>query len=264
MANDFTGDANCKALWRFENNALDSVGGNDWQADGGSPQWDAVTFKEGAYSVDMLGKTDGDSYLLSDAGGDLDAGYPFKNGDANKKMSICSWIQFQSAPSGSGTRTAYCYEKGGGSTMSFHLSLSYTTNSSNWQIGIGINGGTSFESVQHASNITDASLLGNWYHIGATYDDSDKSYRIRVWDDNAQAILGSDQTGTMSNNINIENGAVHLNESPINTQIGDVFYDEMVIFDDILTADEIDEIRKGAYGTQVGPKFHHYQQAGGL
>jgi hypothetical protein len=247
-ANDFTNDPNAKALWIFENDALDSIGGNDWNVDDGSPQFDSGTFKEGAYSVDMLGKTDNDSYIMSDAGGDLDADFPLKNGDTNKKISICMWAQLQSTPAGSGTRDVGLYLKGGGTTRSIRTTMEYTSDSTNFSLSIGYNSGSNWETVQHASSITNAALLGNWYHVGWTYQDSDKTYRIRIWDDNAGAILGSDLTGTMSNSINVENGAVKLNEIISGSSNGDVFYDELVLFDDILTADEIDSIRAGIFG----------------
>jgi hypothetical protein len=253
MANDFTGDADCKALWRFENDSLDSIGGNDWAVLAGTPGWDNVDFKEGSYCTFLEGDAGDDSYLIVD--GDLDAGFPFKNGDSNKKISICYWVQLDNIPSGS-VPTIYVFDKGGGSTRSFFSGFEYSLNSTNFSMGIGIAPGSSWEVKQHATGVTDANFIGNWYHVGCTYQDSDKTYRIRVWDDNAQAILGSDATGTMTNNINVENGGCLCNATPNLSKVSDIRVDEMVIFGDILTAGEIDEIRGGTFGGGVAAQYY--------
>ena len=92
MANDFTDDPNCVALWRFESGAVpflaDSIGTNEPLVDYGTVAEDTVNYKEGACSADFGGSQ---SFHIDDA--DLDAGFPIKNGDTNKKVSVCGWYR---------------------------------------------------------------------------------------------------------------------------------------------------------------------------
>jgi hypothetical protein len=115
-------------------------------------------------------------------------------------------------------------------------------------MSIGYNGGASWETISHAT----AMSTGVWYHVGCTFDNSDKSYRIRVWDDNASTILGSDKTGTATNNINVEDGFLVIGDTWGGSPLLDGQLDEIVVFKDILTADEIDQIRGGTYGASAG------------
>jgi hypothetical protein len=252
MANNFSGDDNCKALWRFENGALvvDSKGGNTLTTST-TPSADTVDFKEGASCVDYE-RDDGDGHYIADS--NLDAGYPMKNGDATKSISVCWWMKAES------TTIAYhvIYSKADNGKNNMELSV---TSAGAIAMLIGTGGGTSWEIVTHASNTVD----GQWYHVCCTFKDSDKSYRIRIWDDNAGTILGVDKAGTATNNINVEDATVRI----AHTWAGNNYdgrIDEMVVFDDILAVEEIDQIRLGTYSPSSGvaAKIHHYKQAGSL
>jgi hypothetical protein len=39
-------------------------------------------------------------------------------------------------------------------------------------------------------------VAGRWYHISATFDDATHTGTIRIWDDTAGAILGTDAKKT--------------------------------------------------------------------
>ena len=60
MANDFSSDTDCKALWNFENGALttDSKGGNTLSIGGNTPSADTVNYKQGAASCDFDSSND--------------------------------------------------------------------------------------------------------------------------------------------------------------------------------------------------------------
>lgn len=240
-ANDFSGDGNCKALWRFENGALtaDSKGTNTLTAVN-TPVADTVNFKEGAASVD-LENSETDYFSITDAA--LDAGFPLKNGDANKKISLAFWCKIESLP----TSSYYwvIYDKGVGTNVrSFMISIYPTT----FSIQIGYNGGANWEVINHGTQPQTA----RWYHVGVTFQDSDKAYKIRIWDDTAGALLGgAEVTGTSTNNINVEDGALTIGFSTAAYSF-DGLLDEIVVFDDILTSAEIDQIRSGTYGAAVG------------
>lgn len=238
-ANDFSGDANCKALWRLENGALttDSKGTNTLTP-AGTPTADAVTYKEGAASCDLDNL---DSLYILD--GNLDAGYPFKNGDSTKKFSYCAWFYMDSVPAVSKTGTIYFKFAAGKNVV--QISTYRPIGDTLFYVWIGYNGGVTWEAKNHAT----AMVASRWYHVGYTYQDSDKSFRLRIWDDTAGALLGgAELTGNYTNNINIEDSPVGAVGNATSTfgLVGKI--DEVVIFNDILTADEIDQIRSGTYG----------------
>ena len=91
MANNFTGDVNCVALWNFESGALttDSIGTNTL-TDNNTVGTNASDFKEGAACADLT-RANSEYFSITDA--DLDAGFPLKSDDSNKKISVCFWFK---------------------------------------------------------------------------------------------------------------------------------------------------------------------------
>jgi RHS repeat-associated protein len=239
--NDFSDDPNCVALWKLESGALttDSIGSNTLTNDGTGAS--TSDYQEGAASGDFDRSGEDRMYI---ADGSLDSGFPLKNGDTNKKISIAAWVKFDELPTSGQTR--YVAGKYDFTNSKRSLALSYYNNSGTTKIGIlhGYNSGNSYERLEHASAIQ----TGRWYHVGVTYDDSDRSYRIRIWDDTAGAILGSDATGTASNAINVEDASFTVGCAAPDHAWHDGHIDEVVVFNDVLSASEIDKIRQGTYG----------------
>lgn len=236
MANDFSDDSNCKALWRFEDGALtaDSKGSNTLSI-GNTPTADTSIYKEGSASVEI---EELDYFSINDA--DLDAGFPLKSGDTNKKISICFWVRINELPVDNELRM--CYRKSTTNKVSF---LVYALNDevkTAFVLQITEDGSSPIM-LKHDSGIA----INKWYHVAYTYDVSDESYRIRVWDDTAGAILGVDKTGSGIGDIFVGDAFCVIGyPTASNTMFGNL--DEMVIFDDVLTVEEIDQIRAGTYG----------------
>ncbi|GAH13633.1 unnamed protein product, partial [marine sediment metagenome] len=91
MANDFTYDDYCVALYRFESGALtaDSFGGNTLTNNNGVAE-DLVNFKEGECSADLELSS---SQYFSISDDDLDSGFPCKDEEGtNRSFTICGWI----------------------------------------------------------------------------------------------------------------------------------------------------------------------------
>ena len=44
--------------------------------------------------------------------------------------------------------------------------------------------------------------VGVWYHIGATFNNTTKAWKLRVWDDTAGSVVHN-ASGTATNNISI-------------------------------------------------------------
>ena len=91
MANDFSSDPRCKALWRFESGALtaDSRGPTPSPPTMLRPKTPWITGKGLAA---LISETDASQYF-SIADGSLDAGYPLKSGDADQKVYFMLLVQ---------------------------------------------------------------------------------------------------------------------------------------------------------------------------
>ena len=234
-ANDFSGDDNCVALWRLENGALlvDSKGTNTL-TDGGAVA-DLVNYKEGSASADFE-STNTDYLAITDE--NLDAGYPFKVGDATKNFSLCFWFKAESLPANNTEMCLYTRHEISGACFMAEI----YDDSGYFRIRIA-GSNTAYQDVVYDSLL----VTGRWYHAGVTYKDSDKSYRIRIWDDTAGALADVDKTGSVALGIYISGAVVNLGAARSGTTYFDGLMDEVVVFKDILTSDEIDEVRAGTY-----------------
>lgn len=231
--NDFSGDANCTALWRFESGALttDSKGGNTL-TDHYTVGTNSTIYKEG-FACAEFNNSNSEYFSITDA--NLDAGHPFKSGDSNKKITFCSWVKGV----GTSLATEYLYAK-------YHTTGKRTfaivvNTAGKVYMYIGYNSGDSYE-PEYLDYVLTA---GNWYHIGVTYQDSDKSYRIRVWNDGDSSV--HEATGNTTNNINIEDASVTIGARGDGAGYLNAKQDELVVFNDIKSAAEIDKIRAGTY-----------------
>lgn len=236
MANDFSGDADCMALYDFEsgNLTVDSKGGNTLTNNGAVGE-DLINFRQGACSADF---TPNDWFHIIN--GNLDANFPMKSGDANKKISVTFWIRFDAKAA---WNTIVAMWNTGAAKREFRMGLGGAGN--RFALDIGYAGGALGESKLDSTVVVGN---GKWYHVGITFQDSDKSYRIRIFDEDAATT--TETTGNFTNNINVEDADFEIGRYTawgyINGRV-----DEVVVFKDILSAGEIDEIRQGIYGAGV-------------
>jgi len=237
VGNNFAVDPNCVALWRFEAGklTLDSIKTNKLK-DVNSVDVNTVDYKEGAAAA-QLDWADGEYFSIIDA--NLSSGFPFKNGTGNSKISLCFWVKFDTM-----TPWPCVFSKNLNAKYGFGISK---TSLDKLEMFVGYNSGTNAEIFVH-----DATLLPDrWYHVGATFDNSSKSYRIRIWDATAHAILGTDKTGTAVHSVVNDSGEVQIGHSAgLNRFLYnlDGTLDEFVVFNDILSVADIDKIRQGTYG----------------
>ena len=234
MANDFSGDADCVALWKFENNPNDSKGGNDLTAVN-SPTYDSGDKKEGTYSADL--ESDSNQYFtITD--GDLDAGFPGKNGTGEQSFSICSWVKPESFTIPTAIVNKFQFVSG---KRSYTLRIT-TTGDVIFQLGY--NGGDDSSSLQFDTGLS----TGVWYHIAAIYDATDNGMKIRIWDDNAGALLDSNKEGTAGGDMSPTDSALEVGRRQENDSYClDGKIDEVVFFKDVLTDAEIDVVRSGTF-----------------
>lgn len=249
MANNFTNDTNCVALYRLENGALtaDSIGTNTL-TNNNSVSSETGDYQEGSGCADF--ELDSSQYFtIADA--DLDSGFPIKSGSSETAISVCMWVKFESVTA---WHNLFSKFDPGANQKTFCINVDTTPAI---RLNIGYSGGTSHETYTHGSTLT----TGRWYHVGVTYDFTSKDYLIRIWDDTAGSIVGTDLDSTGTNSISITSStlAIGARESA-GDNYHDGLLDEIVVFKDILSPDEIDKIRQGIYGYQA---FHVSDGEGG-
>ena len=254
MANDFSGDANCKALYTFENDfptedQLDDEKGTNHLAKQGSPTRVADP-KEGTFSGEL--ETDNSDYFnLADAG--LDSGFPTKTTESNKDISICFWVKFENL-----TVTQRMVSKYDSGDDKRSWQIVFVEAGDLIRFVLGYNGGVSAVTASHA---TDGDLTASrWYHIGIIYDDDGGgdgkgNVKIRIWDDNGSVLVQSSSADThdedMGQQIALQDSQFAIGTSTSSGTPGgflDARLDEVVIFNDLLSIAEIDEIRNGTFG----------------
>ena len=241
-ANDFTLDANCVSLWKFDTASwlADSISTNTLA--NFSMSNNNSLYKEGDASADSPGTLA--AYLqITDAS--LSAGFPWKKNVSSPIFSVCFWFRMDTVPAEGDSQALISKWHAAFGERQWLIQVSQGSGTVRVGVLQGYNNGASNEFIGHAAGMN----ATTWYHVGITYVDATKAMTIRIWDDTGGAILGTDISHTFTNNVNTVDAATMLvgnAENPFNPLIGNV--DEMVFFNDVLTADEIDEIRLGTYG----------------
>lgn len=241
--NNFSNDSNCVAVYNLENGALttDSKSTNTL-TNYNSVIANLIDYRQGLASADFeLG--DDHAFNITDA--NLAASFPFKSSGGGGVISICMWVQFEAIVA---------------TDVSLAIKWKYSTLEMNWRMKVegddnkfvlhtGYGDGTSYQSVSFGTGFS----LSKWYHIAFTLDEDD-NYFVRIWDRDANDYLDSDLSGTFGNAVAITDAPMTIGgqegaTSPTNWSARhDGEMDEIVIFKDELTGDEIDQIRKGIYG----------------
>jgi RHS repeat-associated protein len=239
--NQFSNDPNCVAVWRLEEGALtaDSRSSNTLTNHGAAAQ--TSSYREGAGCADFE-RSESDYMSISDAS--LCSDFPLKSGDTNKKISLCAWIKIESSPAGATQYVAGKYDY----TNNKRSLAVYLDDSRHIALTIGYNGGSSYDS--HPSTATLA--LGSWYHVAATFDDSTRAWRLNVWSETSSSVV-VDMSGTNAHNINLSDAAWVVGNAHNSASYFDGLIDEVVVFNDVLTPEEIAQIRQGTFGRSPGP-----------
>jgi len=242
--NNFASDPNCVALWRFEPGELttDSIGTNTLSLEG-TPDTHETDFREGAASANTAS-----GYLFIDDA-DLDAKFPLKSGVKNKSFTVVFWIKIPSAVSVSQTNGDIIYGKGGApGKYSLNIGVCEPSGPGTGRVvvNIGEQGGTGHAAIQ----VTDLTIQReHWYHVAVSYEYHDipenGSVKVHVYDNASSAFVEKVATAPT---INISDGRINLGAYRYTDHRYHGLVDELVVFNDILTADEIDQIRQGTYG----------------
>jgi hypothetical protein len=235
VANDFSLETHCKALWRLENGALttDSKSTNTLSASGSPPTADTVNFEEGAASAVYVRATPTYHYK-SDAG--LASGFPCKNGESNLSFTVCAWIR----PAGTWTSGANWYtvsSKGGawalwayGEVGGAHIEFDWWDSSA----------------LQDWLELTRPLQADTWYHLAVTFDNATNTVHMRLYDTSNSTVYDDSYTSTYNSGIRATSGTFGIGYAGGDAWDGNI--DEVVVFDEVLSSGDIDKVRGGTYG----------------
>jgi hypothetical protein len=229
--NDFSADTDCVALYRFESGALnaDSKGSNTLTDNGIAAS--TADKKEGGACGDFAGVSS-KNMVLANAG--MASTFPFKSDLTNDKMTVCGWFKVDTY-----TNNACLFIKGATGHLSLGLMLFVATgNKLSWW--------TSTDGTNKSGLVcSPAMYTGRWYHFGATYDNATHTKHLRVWDDTAGSVIYSNSS---SGSVDVHTYAsdFEIGGDPANNAF-DGLVDELVVFKDILSDAEIDQVRQKQY-----------------
>jgi len=237
--NNFASDPNCVALWRFEQTPSGNLDPNDNigtnTLTNAHVMLQTADYREGSACGQWV--THQDSLMVIEDP-NLSADFPTKQTDTSVQMSVCTWMKLESF----GTTWRGIINKASLGNTSWMLRVQRDAYKQ-LELAIGNSGGTTYWSKRFAPSL----VVQRWYHVGFTYNDTDRSYRVRVWDDTTGTIH-LDNTGTVPKNIVVTGSPVVIGDLFEGGHTLDGYLDELVVFNDILTPNEIDQIRQGTYG----------------
>lgn len=239
MANDFSGDPNCVALYQFDPGVLTfDAQGQNTLTNINTVESNTTDFKEGTGSAEFA-LANVEYFNINDA--TLDPNFPFKNGSFNEDISVCLWFRLASL-----AVTQYIFSKYIAAAGQRTFGITAQGGDASLGVLIGYNNGDAFEFVYHPGPLQ----AGRWYHVGVTYSTATRLTRIRLWDDTAQTIVGNDIHTTAANAVSITDTPVTIGARGDAGRPFDGLMDEVVVFNDVLTANEISQIRQGTYSFQ--------------
>jgi len=228
--NQFDEDDNCKAFYRFESGALIVDSKNIYTLSTiGSPTADA-THKEGSYSVSL----NGSSYV-----------YRIET-LVDGTFSICAWIKPQTVGNGHYNTICEQREGSGGQYFTFYLATLEDA-SAKGRVYFRI---FDIDHNNKAAVTTAYSLVidgAHWYHVTARYNATTKLATLLVWDDTAQGQLAITNPAALTKDMYSASGMYFRIGYGIGSY-GKGNIDELVIFNDILSDDEVASVRLSRYG----------------
>ena len=244
VGNDFSDDPNCVAVWNMENDALktDTLLKNKWITDVNVVADPCCV--QGLRSARFTRSLN--SYMsIPDA--NLSAGFPMKSTGTQKSITICAWVRLASLPTGGyDTRTILSKEAG---YQDYGFSFGV------WKYGVTQYvvwkwGQTAYDLYIPPVTFAWTPVVGRWYHITGTYDNTTGMCRIRVYDSETDDVVAADRVAAVGGPIRVNSKPLVIGADARNwldTRF-DGLMDEVVVFNRALTVADIDKVREGTYG----------------
>jgi len=235
MANNFTTDSSCKALWDFESGALgtDSIDSNTLNLVN-SPTANTTNYKQGAASIQLNGSNQlgyiHDGTLVTN-------GFPLNSGDTVKKISVCCWFYW----TGSWYQTIWSKSAYNANKTSIWLD----TGAGGLRIIWG-NGGSSVQTIGTGLGISS----NTWYHVTVIADGVNQILHVLLYNATTQGYTYFTTTpsaamGVCNADWTVGSGGIYGTSSDGQYFTGEI--DEMVVFNRLLNINEVLQIIAQTY-----------------
>lgn len=241
MANDFTGDSSCQAVWNFDTTGTLTTDSSPAAGGNGANTLtnDSVTCDSSDYIRGTGSAALGGTAMLSIAGASLSANYPGRSTDTSKLGTVCSW--FKATSDGSN----FCIYSQFDDVTLHKGTIVITWRGSGANTGISViwvYSNDAFESWFPVVTVN----YNQWYHFGMTWDGINKGLHLRMWD--GSTVFYDADAPTFTNELESSNAPVQigvLDSAKTWAFTGNI--DEIVVFNRRLSNTEIDQIRSGTY-----------------
>jgi hypothetical protein len=208
------------------------------------------------YNIDPLHKERqwGSSYdfgegeYASRSGSALSSRFPLQSSDTDKQITVCCWVRFKSL---SGRQTIFTKLLNNSSNAnSLGLFMVNDTPYLQWAIS------TNDIQIVPALTFDDVNLvIDRWYHIGLVVDGLERTVYLHVWDDKAKTTLCKAWYASRNpypiSTLVVGNGDFRVGYFYGNSSEGAMwlngYLDEFVVFNELKSPFEIDQIRLGRF-----------------
>jgi hypothetical protein len=238
MANDFSGDGSCKALWRFEAGGLttDSKSTNTLTNNGATEE--TTNHMEGSCAAALASAS---SQYLSIVDGSLVSGFPLKSGDTTKIGTIAFWFRPATLP-GSGVYmglvTKWDY-------TGSNISLSILLTNSKFRVACAFTSGQTYNPYDYLTL-----TAGRKYHATVSIDGVNKLLYVWIYD-NTAGVLYSYVTA-MTNVLRVVNAdfAIGCEKGTAASNFFNGVIDEVVVLNRMVNEIEAVKLRSGTYSAE--------------
>ncbi len=207
------------------------------------PEASTSDYKEGEAS----GDTEDGYFRIDDA--DLDPGFPLKSGAATTQFSAAFWMQPRTGTDQ--VTGAGLFTKGaetGPYAYSFAVGLRESAGAGTGQFVLTVGSSDGTNQFKYFPDLGRSIQRNQWYHVAVSYQETTSTsgtLKLYVYDPSDDAVL----TATMTSvKVPVFNGPLALGILRWSTSRFDGLLDEVVVFKDILTSAEVNQIRQGSYG----------------
>ena len=243
-ANVFTTDPNCIGLWTFKDDGAgypeetDAINSIELFTQYNPPTLDTTNYQEGSAAAAFNG---GQSFQVTDAG--LTSDWPIKASSTKTlEISVACWVRCTSFPNDWDWIWGKYRSVDNKKTIGLFI-YNFGSSVYKFMLSKGYNSGASDEFTSCLPEL----VVDQWYHVAWTWNDATKTAKGRIWDATAGTAYDAEHVNDESMNVEDAPWTIGAFSAGLNDQHeGQI--DEVVVFNDILTADEIDEIRLGTYG----------------
>jgi hypothetical protein len=183
------------ASWSMENNLNDGKGSANLTAVNGPIAYESSGQLEGSYSL-YLDRSSTQSVYITDA--NLPTGFPLKSGETNRELTAIIWFELDSLGNAQYLLSKYSTDS--------RRSLGILVRSLNTlQINHGKTSGAAYDVDFHGTTLSADTRYAVAYSL-----DASNNYRMRLYNLDTAAHIGTDLTGTWDDQISISTADLYV------------------------------------------------------